>query len=609
MIFRRDSIRIGICCLLLTGLGDGAFGSERPNILWITSEDNSPYLGCYGDPNALTPHLDRLAAEGVRYRHAFANAPVCSTTRSTLITGMYATSLGVQHHRSRVRIPAAFKLYPEPLRAAGYYCTNNSKTDYNLKSPGQPWDESSTRAHYRKRAPDQPFFAIFNIGSSHESRVATKPGKTAFRIRPERISLPPYHPDTPAIRRDWANYYDQVTLMDSEVGALLAELEREGLADDTIVFYCSDHGGALPGGKRNIHDSGTRIPFIVRFPGKWRHLAPATPGAWVDRLIGLVDVPPTFFSLCHVPIPSHYEGVPFLGDARKPEPAFVYLYRDRMGERHDAARAIRDAEFRYVRNYAPHRPWGQHCQYAFDLQPSMRSWFAEFAAGRCDETQSSYWRRRRPEELYRIDGDPHEGRNLAGDPAYAARLAAMRATLRAQVIRSRDTGFIPEGMFDRLAGSGSLYEYAQSDAYPIEDIVLLAEKAASFEVKYLPDLREALASRHPVIRYWAATGCLVLREKAAPVRAGLRRLLDDEWPDIRIVAAEALGWHGEFERSLTTLAAASRHSEPTVVLAALNAMDYLREAGVPLARVQSIVRGLKLANPAVRIQEYLLSLK
>jgi arylsulfatase A-like enzyme len=609
MFARRALPQIILCGLLLTGLAHGAASTARPNILWITSEDNSPYLGCYGDPNAETPNLDRLAAAGVRYRHAFANAPVCSTTRSTLITGMYATSLGVQHHRSRVAIPAAFKLYPTYLRAAGYYCTNNPKTDYNLKNAGQPWNESGAGAHYRKRAPGQPFFAIFNLGSSHESRVAPKAGKTAFRVPVERIVLPPYHPDTPAIRRDWANYYDQVTEMDREVGAVLAELEREGLADDTIVFYCSDHGGALPGGKRSIHDSGTRIPFIVRFPEKWRHLAPAARGAWVDRPIALVDVPPTFFSLCDVPIPAHYEGVPFLGASQRPAPGFVYLFRDRMGERHDAARAIRDSEFRYVRNYAPHRAWGQHCQYAHELQPSMRSWFAEFEAGRCNDAQSTYWRPRRPEELYQVSRDPFETRNLAEDPGQAARLGEMRAKLRAQVIRTRDTGFIPEGMFDRLAGLKTIYDYAHSDAYPIEAIVTLAEQASSYDAKFLPELRAALANGNPVIRYWGATGCLVLREKSAPARAALRQLLQDDWPDVRIVAAEALGWHGELDAALTTLATAAASSEPYVAMEAVNALDNLRPAGAPLARVQALVRGLKLEDPAIRIQEHLLSLK
>ena len=592
----------------LQGATTGAPG--RPNILWIVSEDNSPYLGCYGDAQAQTPHLDRLAAQGVRYRNAFSNAPVCSTTRTTLITGMHATTLGAHHHRSRVRIPAGFKLYPEHLRAAGYYTTNNAKTDYNLAGNPQPWHESSNQAHYRKRAPGQPFFAVFNLGSSHESQVAPKAGKTSFRIPPEKIVLPPYHPDTPEIRRDLANYYDQMTIMDGQAGALLAELEQAGLAEDTIVFYCGDHGGALPRGKRNIHDSGTRVPLIVRIPAKWAALAPAQPGSWVDQLVSFVDLPITFLSLIGAPLPPNYEGKPFLGAQQAAPRDTVFLYRGRMDERYDVIRAVRDGEARYVRNYSPHRPWGQHYTYPFQVQPSMRSWFAAFTAGQCNDVQAAYWRPKPSEEFYMIAGDPHELRNLAAEPQYATRKTALQQTLRAELIATRDTGFIPEGMAVRLAGEKTIYDYAQSPAYPIERILDLADRATSRDVRHLPALQAALSDSHPVLRYWGALGCLILQTQAGPAQAALRTALRDEFADIRIVAAEALGYHGAAEAGVTTLVEVIQHQQPYEQLAALNALEYMFKAGhVPLARVQEIVRNLKLAEPLDRIPAYLLSLK
>lgn len=584
--------------------------ADRPNILWITSEDNSPYLGCYGDPQALTPHLDRLAAEGIRYRNAFANVPVCSAARSTLITGMHATSLGIHHHRSLMTIPASFKLYPEHLRAAGYYATNNSKTDYNLADEPQPWNESSPRAHYRNRAAGQPFFAVFNLMTTHESRVAPKTEKHSFRIPPEKIVLPPYHPDTPELRRDWANYHDQMTLMDSEAGALIDELERQGLAGDTIVIYCSDHGGALGRGKRNIHDSGTRVPLIVRFPAKWRRLAPAAAGEWVDQPVSFVDLPVTLFSLLGIPIPENYEGRPFLGEKKSAPREHVFLYRGRMDERYDEVRAVRDREFRYVRNFSPHRAWGQYYSYPFEVMPGMGSWLAAFEVGRTNAVQSAYWQPKPAEELYRIEGDPYELRNLAGDAAHAAHRESLRRALRAEIIATRDTGFVPEGMFDRLAGAKTIYDYAQSPAYPIERIVDLAEEAAARDAKFLPELRAALDDPHPVIRYWGAVGCLVLQGRAAPAKDRLQILLYDEWADIRIVAAEALGYHGEAEAALATLDEVVKTGRPYEVLAALNALEYMWRAGhAPLARVQSIVRDLKLEEPADRIPRYLLSLK
>ncbi len=608
-LLRGASVAL-LLLLLACGLGLPAMAAERPNILWITSEDNSPYLGCYGDPQAHTPHLDKLAAEGVRYRNAFANAPVCSTARTTLITGMYACSLGAHHHRSRVATPAGFKLYPEHLRAAGYYCTNNSKTDYNLADAGQPWDESSPQAHYRNRKPGQPFFAVFNSLTSHESRVAPPAEKTSFRIPPEEVVLPPYHPDTPAIRRDWANYYDQMTLMDEEAGKLLSELSAEGAADDTIVFYYSDHGGALPRGKRNVHDSGTHVPLIIRFPKKWAHFAPARAGEWVEQPVGFVDLPATVLSLAGAPVPDHYEGRVFLGPRRAAPREHVFLYRGRMDERYDTARAIRDRQFRYVRNYSPHRPWGQHYAYPFRVLPSMGSWHAACQSGQCNAVQARYWQPKPSEELYDTAADPFELCNLVDAPEQANRLNEMRRALRGEMVTTRDTGLIPEGMLTRLSAGSTPYAYAQSDEYPIGRIVDLADQATSRDAAALSELVEALTDSHPVIRYWGASGCLILQKDALPAKSRLLAALNDDWADVRIAAAESLGYLGESVAGLKALDGVLREGNQYEVLAALNTLDFMHQAGhVPLARVQAMVKGLKVEEPGSRIPMYLLNLK
>ncbi len=585
--------------------------ADRPNFLWITSEDNSPYLGCYGDALAQTPQLDALAAQGIRYRNAFANAPVCSTARTTLITGMYASSLGVQHHRSNVRIPARFQLYPQHLRAAGYYATNNVKTDYNVPdAPRTIWDESSARAHYRNRPAGKPFFAVFNFTTSHESQVAPKAGKTTFRIAPEKMPLPPYHPDTPEIRRDWANYYDQMTELDGQVGQVLAELKEAGLAEDTIVFYYGDHGGALPRGKRNLHDSGTRVPLIVRIPAKWAHLAPVKAGEWCDELVSFVDLPPTIFALAGIPVPSNYEGRPFLGANRPAPRSEVYLLRGRMDERMDFSRAVRDAQARYVRNFAPHRPWGQHYTYPFQVQPSMRSWYAEYAAGRTNAVQSAYWQPKAAEEFYRPAADPFEVKNLSAETAAAADIARLRRVLRAEMLRTRDTGFIPEGMYARLAGEGTIYDYAQSEQYPLARLLDLADLATARDPRHLPALTAALADAHPLIRYWGATGCLVLQGKAAPAKEALKKALADEWPDVRVVAAEALGYLGEKEAGFTALVQETKNPERYVALAAQNALEYFWRAGhATLAQVQDAVKGPAPAEPLNRVPAFLLGQK
>ncbi len=609
-----------LCQILLSAFGlfamgaDSGFTAERPNILWITSEDNSPYLGCYGDPQAQTPRLDRLAAEGVRYRNAFANAPVCSTARTTLITGMIGCSLGVQHHRSRVAIPSEFQLYPEHLRAAGYYCTNNSKTDYNVANVGKIWDENSNQAHYKNREAGQPFFAIFNLTTSHESQVAPKNNKTRFRIPPAQIKLPPYHPDNPELRTDWANYYDQMTLMDQQVGKLLDELTQLGEAENTIVFYYADHGGALPRGKRNIHDSGTRVPFIVRFPEKWRHFAPAAAGEWVEQPVSFVDLPVTLFSLIGAPIPRHYQGRAFLGEQAGPPREHVFLFRGRMDERYDNVRAIRDRQFRYVRNYSPHLPWGQRYSYPFRVMPGMRSWHAAYRAGRCNEIQAAYWQPKPAEEFYDLAADPHELNNLVADPAHSERLQEMRAKLREEMLAIRDTGFIPEGMFARLAGDRTIYEYAQCDAYPLERIIDLADLATSRDPKNLPVFVAAMKDKHPVIRYWGAMGCRILEDQAdAREQLEMRALDSNEWADIRIAAAETLGYLKQPEIGVRTLATVIRnHADHDAyeVLAALNALDAMVQAKhLPLSEAKAIVTGVQLKEPADRIPTYLLSIE
>lgn len=593
--------------LLIAGRPVAVRAADRPNILWVTSEDNSPYLGCYGDALAQTPNLDRLAAQGVRYRRAFANGPVCSVARTTLITGMYATSLGAQNHRSSVAIPEQFKLYPEHLRTAGYYCTNNSKTDYNLAGKRKPWDESSKNAHYKNRAPGQPFFAVFNFTSSHESQVAPKAGKSSFRVPPEKIPLPPYHPDTPEIRRDWANYYDQITVMDGQVGEVLAELEAAGLAENTIVFYYGDHGGALPRGKRNIHDSGTRVPLIIRIPQKWAHFAPAKPGEWVEDLVSFVDLPATVFSLCGVPIPANYEGRPFLGEKKAAPREHVFLYRGRMDERYDTVRAVRARDFLYVRNYSPHRPWGQHYSYPFQVQPSMRSWHAEFVAGRCNEVQAAYWKPKPGEELYEIAGDPFELRNRITEPQQAEHLAKLRTALRTEILATRDAGFIPEGMGAKLAGDKTIYDYAHSTAYPLERILDLADQASDRKPARLPAFIAALDDPHPVIRYWAATGCLILQDKAASAKDALRARLADDWADVRLVAAEAIAFSGEKEEAVKTVAEVLKGGSLYEALAAQNTLDFMWQAGhLPLATAQALVRDAKFNEPADRIPRYLL---
>src|SRR5574340_896217 len=298
-------------------------GSPRPNILWITCEDLSPILGCYGDRYAYTPHLARLSVEGVRYTRAFSAASVCAPARSSLITGVQTNTLGTMHLRGVVPLASGVNCFPAYLRQAGYYCSNNVKQDYNFTAPPDAWDESSNKGHWRNRRSGQPFFSVFNLTVTHQGQIRY-PREEFERISaklepqerhdPAKAPLPPYYPDTPLVRLNIAELYTQTTLMDKLAGNILQQLQSDGLANDTIVFFFSDHGTALPRGKRWLHDSGTRVPLIVRVPGKYSRMAPGTPGSVMDRLVTFLDFGPTVLGLAGIAPPAYMQGSAFFGE-------------------------------------------------------------------------------------------------------------------------------------------------------------------------------------------------------------------------------------------------------------------------------------------------------
>jgi len=446
---------------------------DRPNFLWISTEDISPDLRCYGDAYAVTPNLDRLAAEGVRYENVFSHAGVCAPTRSGIITGMYPTTLGTCPMRCKGVPPAYVKCFPEYLRALGYYCTNQSKTDYQFDPPLTAWDECSGRAHWRNRPDGAPFFAIINFTSTHESKIRDRSKKMKEKLAtlgpderhdPAKAVLPPYYPDTPKVREDWAQYYDLITLMDKQAKAVLDQLEEDGLAEDTIVWFWGDHGRGLPRAKRWIYDSGLRIPLIVRVPKKWRSLAmpsrpdAVAPGTVNDDLIAFIDFAPTMLSLAGVEIPEHIQGRAFLGGQKAKPRDYIYAARDRMDEAYDLIRAVRDKRFKYIRNYMAYLSRGQDINY-MNQMPTMQEMRRLHAEGKLEGPEKQYFEPTKPiEELYDITVDPHEVNNLAGDPKYADVLERMRKVHAAWYEETGDIGLVPEPLFDEMKRPGGKYE-------------------------------------------------------------------------------------------------------------------------------------------------------
>jgi arylsulfatase A-like enzyme len=518
--------------------------AATPNILWITSEDNSSHwIGCYGNQQTKTPRIDALASEGILFENAYSNAPVCAVARATILMGTYSPTMGTQHMRSRHPIPATYRPNVESLRAAGYYCTNNSKTDYNFAgNDNSYWDKSSAKAHYKDRPDGKPFFAIFNITASHESSLFETGAAEPRRVTPEQVDLPPYLPDLPEIRQDYARYLDRIEDMDTQAGKLLDDLEKAGLAENTIVFYYSDHGGILPRGKRYLEQTGVKVPLIVRIPEKFRGLSPFKPGQRVTEPVSFVDLSPTLLALAGLDAPSPMQGRPFLG-AKRVEPAadeMEFLYADRFDELYGMRRGLTDGKWKYIRNFNPDFPTAPYSFYQFG-QPGWTAYQKAFRNGGLSGHHQALWEAPgTSEQLYDLSADPWEMTNLAAAPAHSARLAALRERLKATMKQVHDTGVVPEPLFKELAGKSTVADHVQSDAFDIGKITDLAFTATEVDVKNLPRLKAALASADPVERYWAVVGMRVLGVKAAAESDSLLPLLKDRHAGVRTAAGQAL---------------------------------------------------------------------
>lgn len=582
----RSTCTIALLPVLFLSGCQGEKNEELPNMLWLVSEDNSPFLGCYGDRFATTPNLDKLASEGFLYTRAYANAPVCAPARNTILTGVYANSGGNQHMRSNYPMSEVIKPYPLYLRELGYYCTNNAKTDYNTSSvnPKEIWDESGSQAHYKNRKPGQPFFAVFNCGISHESSIHQPIPNNQLRHDPEKVPVPPYHPATPEMKHDWAQYYDKVEDMDAWIGEKLKELQDAGLAENTIVFYYGDNGGVLARSKRYVYESGTRIPLIVRIPEKYKHLYPAKKtGARVERLISFVDLVPTLLSITGIPVPDYLQGHAFLGEQKTKDPEYAFMFRDRMDERYDMCRAVRSSRYRYIRNYMPYRIYGQHLEYLWRA-PSVRSWEQAYLNGECNEIQRAFWNTKPAEELYDIENDPWEVNNLARNPEYRNVLESMRLANNEWIRRIDDTGFIPEAEWADKVGEQSLYDFMRSGKINFERILKVADRATSGETGNIDLLKSFLKDEDRSVRYWGVTGLLILGEKAAPAIEELRQAVQDQSGAVAIAAAEALYNMGEKDIARSTLLKQLKSPDEFVRCQALNTVDCIDEKSTEIIR-------------------------
>lgn len=602
-------------------LASTAVADDRPNILWITCEDISPNLGCYGDSFATTPTLDRLAERGVRMTNAYGICGVCAVNRSCIITGNYSSTLGSQNMRSDVRLPSHIRCFSALLRDAGYYCTNKSKTDYNFPVPDDAWDECSSKAHWRNRKPEQPFFSVINFTVTHESKnwltgkahaKMTNRVKDEQRHDPAEVSLPPFHPDTPEMRLNWANYYDNIAQMDYQVSDVLAQLKEDNLTENTIVFFYSDHGVGLPACKQWIGTWGIQVPMIIVVPDKHKQWRLGSEGSACDRMVSFVDLAPTVLSLADVPIPETMEGCGFMGNAASEPREYVYGIRNRHGEGEQLLRFVRDKSFQYIRNFRPElRQAPIHSSWATKMQ-GFRSWIDLWETGKLNEVQSAFFRAPRPaEELYDTQADPHQVHNLADDPQYAEVKQRLRDACFDWIKRSGDLGFLPEHEMHRRATEGqcSPYEIGQDpDANPIAELLDAADLASQMDPANVPKLMELLDQEDIALQCWGMYGLRMLGEQAfgADVIAKIRGIAEDSRRSIivRIPSAEILAGLGDVEAALPVLAEGLKDDSTFARLNAICACSRLGEVTLPLVPVmKTMARFPRWINPGPQLFE------
>lgn len=581
--------KTGLIMLLVAtfhGCGETAEDPPQPNILWITSEDNSPFIGAYGDEYADTPNIDRLAERGIVYENAYATTPVCAPSRFTLITGTYANRMGTENMRSTYPIPEEIQFFPKYLQEVGYHTTNNRKKDYNTFDQPEVWNESSGEAHYRDREEGQPFFHVRNITISHESSLHD-PIDTLIHD-PEEAPVPPYHPRTETVKRDWAHYYDEVTRMDEQVGEVLEELEESGEAENTIVFYYGDHGGAVPGSKRFMNQRGLQIPLIIYIPPKYEHLG--IDEKRTDRLVSFVDFPATVLSLVGIEPPEFMDGKPFLGEHEAEPREYVHTYRGRMDERYDLIRAVHDKEMLYVRNYMPQRIYGQYLWYLW-MAPSMQSWEEEYQKGNLNEIQQRFFETKPAEELYNLADDPYTIHNLADNPEYEDDLKRLREANKEWIRENRDLGFIPEGIIGSLRGERTLYETVREDDIPLEEIIETAEMASLGEQENIEQLAVRLDHDDPSVRFWAAMGLAIAQEYASDYEKKLIQKTDEPSGVVRVAVAEALLALDRPNKAFEIIGNALQNPDEHVKLRALNLLETVEEDLFPsslLAIIESL---------------------
>ncbi len=585
---------------------------HKPNILWITIEDTSPqFIGCYGNKDARTPVIDQMAKEGIRFTNAFSTGTVCSPSRTAIITGVKTYRTGTGNHRSKYPVPDFMKGFPYYLRKAGYFTSNNLKTDYNVANEKQyiseAWDEcygnggwgtlydgnkdtfeeSSDEAGWWHRKPGQPFFAVFNFVNSHQSRTMTFPyqwyRKNVLdklseneRIGDNDFKIPPFYKDTPAMRKQFARVYNSIKLTDDEIGELLDRLDKDHLRDSTIIFFYADHGEGEPRGKTNGINLGYRVPFIIWVPEMYKDLSPwGKSGVVTSELIDFEDLAPTIISLAGGKVPNYMHGRILMGKNHSKPTDYLVLSEDRSDNGIDMVRTVTDGKYVYSRNYMPFMPQCRYIRYMeiSEIKQQMRK---DLASGELDQLQKSLFTPRPPEYLYDIDNDLWETHNLANDPDKEPLLRHMRTELTTEILNSRDVMFLPEYEVASLSDTTTAYQFRGNEKnYPIDQIYMAASLSGFRGKEVTAKQIRMLHDSNKIIRYWASIG---LRSQSSTdlksYKAEITRAMTDSYPPV-VVTAASIAWNTYGgKKAEETLKKYCKSENPQLALMAINYLLY-----------------------------------
>ena len=558
---------------------------ERPNFVWIISEDNSKhFLKIFDDTGAETPNIEKLATSGIVFDRAFSNAPVCSVARTTLITSCYGPRIGTQFHRRAklAAMPKGLKMFPTYLREAGYFTTNRQKKDYNAVENEGVWDMSNRKAHWSRRAKGQPFFHKVSFAMSHESSLHF-PAKLMETKKtdtdPASVFVPPVHPKTDTFKYTYARYHDKIMEIDRRVGEVVAQLKSDGLLEDTFVFYFGDHGGVLPGSKGYANERGLHVPLVVRIPENFKHLVNQENGSRTKGFVSFIDFGPTLLNLAGVKIPAQVDGKPFLGknisekDLASRNSTFGYA--DRFDEKYDLVRTIRVGDFKYVRNYQPFNFDGLHNNYRYKMA-AYKEWRQLYEAGKLKDVEKQFFESRPAEALYDLSSDPYETKNLATSEPHSEKTAELRELLQAKVKSLPDLSFYPESfLVDNVLDNP--VEYGQTHKAEIAKLIAIADLSLIPFPKAKPAIEAALASDDSHKKYWALITCSAHGKAALPLKEKINALLTDKDLLVRTRALEFLCLHDDSSSAGKLVNWLGESDSPVETLLMLNTAVLLKD--------------------------------